>query len=161
MKPLSTALIVVLSLLYTAGLASAQRGMGDAAGVARQGNALPVQTFSGTVVSIEVGACEQTTGRSLQGVHLFVDTDAGERINLHLGPLFAVDHIVDQMGDGLDLSFDAFRTDALPEDAYIAKTLRFDGKTVSLRDDALRPSWAYGQARGMGGGQGRGYGRCW
>lgn len=165
MNPLRVVIITAVFFVLTAGWALAQRGVGDPVGVARQGDALPVQTLSGTVVSIEVGACEQTTGRSPQGVHLLVDTDEGERINLHLGPLFAVDHLVDQMEDGLEISFDAFRTDALPDDAFIARTLRFDGKSVQLRDDSLRPSWAYGQGagrgRGMGQGQGRGFGRCW
>lgn len=161
MKLLRIALLLALALLLTANLAAAQRGMGDSVGVARQGVVPPVQTFNGTIVSVEVGPCERTTGRSLQGVHLFVDTDAGERVNLHLGPLFAVDHVVDQVEDGLDITFEAFRTDALPEDAFIAKTLRFDGKTVHLRDDTLRPSWAYGQGRGPARGQGRGFGQCW
>ena len=163
----TTSLLFILTLLgWSFALpASAQRGMGDASGVARKGVAWPVETMSGTVASIEIGACELTTGRASQGVHLHVDTDQGERINLHLGPLFALEYVADRVGAGMPIEFDAFRTDALPDDAFIAKTLRYDDDTVHLRDDTLRPMWAYGRGmgrgRGMGAGHGRGCGHCW
>ncbi len=85
-------------------------------------------------------------------------TAHGQTLNLHLGPLSAVDHVVDQLSIGVSLTVRAFRTDEMPENAYVAKSLIFDHKVIHLRDDRLRPSCAVpgtgGKKRGQETGQG-------
>lgn len=154
----SGVVLIVWMGMAAAHPAQAQKGTGDSVGVAPS-NALPtVVRTSGTVRRIDVAPCESTTGRAPMGVHLTVDTPDGP-VNLHLGPVAAVDHVLDQLAEGQSITFDAFRTDALPPDARIAKTLQLDGKTIVLRDDRLRPAWAYGPGRETGSRPARG--RCW
>ena len=153
--------------------AAAQKGTGQQTGVARQADLPPIETLSGTVSEIDVGRCEMTTGRSAVGAHLMLDTDAQGMVNLHLGPLAAVDHLLEEIEPGQQISVEAFRTDAMPENAYVAKSLTLDDTVVALRDDRLRPGWAMGRGRGQGmgqgpqparapgQGQGRGQGTCW
>jgi hypothetical protein len=153
--------------------AEAQRGMNADTGVARQGAAIPIVTQSGRIEKVEVGPCANTTGRSLQGVHLLIQEADGQKINLHLGPADALADVVDRLAPGQSVTFDAFRTDLLPPAHFVAKSLTLGDEVIHLRDDNLRPSWAYG-GRGPGGGwgmdrgngQGRGLGRggigpCW
>ncbi len=95
-----------------------------------------------------------------------MQSEDGAKFNIHLGPEKAVDHVVDQRVIGQAVTVDAFRTERLPDDAYIAKSLHLGDKVIHLRDDDLRPSWAYtqgkGQGRSHGAGQGRGkWGSCW
>jgi len=137
----------------------AQKGTGEETGVARAGELPAVRAMSGTIQGIEIGACEKTTGRSPMGAHLGVETEGGV-VNLHLGPVSAVDHVLEQLSIGQAIGFQAFRTEALAEDAWIAKSLEVDGKRIVLRDDGLRPAWAYGRGGG-GGRRGGGPGRCW
>jgi len=126
-----------------------QKGTGESQGIAQQGLKLPVTTISGNLLEIKTGLCESKGGN----------------VNIHLGPAMAVDHVVNQLVIGSTLSIDVFRTDRLPKNAYIAKSLALNDKTIHLRDDNLRPSWAYG---GWGAGQGkspenkrRKLGPCW
>jgi hypothetical protein len=152
------------TLLFTMP-AAAQKGAGEATGVARQAVKPPIETMSGTIKEIKVGPCERTTGRSLEGAHLIVQAADGKTINLHLGPTAALEDVLDQLSAGQQISFEAFRTDAMPPDAYVAKTLRTGDTTFALRDDTLRPNWAIaaqggrGSGPGMGGGRGQGPGR--
>lgn len=144
--------------------AQAQKGMGETTGVARQAVKPTTRHMSGTVTDAKVGACEQTTGRAVVGAHLIVRTDdADELVNLHMGPLRAVEPILAQVPAGTRVSFEAFRTEAMPPDAYVAKAISIDGKVIDLRDDNLRPTWAgmgmaQGRGQGPGSGQGRGQG---
>ena len=139
--------------------AAAQKGMGEPTGVAREMVKPTVQKMSGTVADVKVGECEQTTGRSTTGAHFIVRTKEEETINLHLGPLSAVEDLVEQVRPGTPVSFDAFRTDAMPEGAYVAKSITLDDKVTQLRDNNLRPSWAVGRGPGSGKGAGRGQGK--
>lgn len=159
-------IMTLLAAFLLAMPATAQKGAGEATGVAQQAVKPAVITLTGEVVEIQTGPCENTTGRSPIGTHLIVQSADGAKLDIHLGPENAVDHIVDQLTTGQALTFEAFRTEQLPDDAYIAKSLRLDDKVIYLRDDNLRPSWAYGrgmgQGRGPGMGQGLGrWGRCW
>jgi len=144
--------------------ANAQKGMGESTGMAQQAAKPAVTTLSGEVLEIKTGPCEKTTGKSPVGTHLIVQSD-GTKLNIHLGPEKAVDHIVDQLAIGSSVTFDVFRTDNLPVNSYIAKSLTVDDKVIHLRDDNLRPSWAYGRGKGQGRGQGlgpeSGPGPCW
>ena len=147
-----------ISLLFSSEPSHAQKGTGEATGVARQAVKPAVVTLSGELLEIKTGPCENTTGRSPSGAHLLLKDSDGKMLNVHLGPENAVDHVVEQLTVGQLLTMEAFRTDRLPEGHYIAKSLLLGDKTIHLRDDNLRPSWAYG--RGMGQGRGGGWGRC-
>src|SRR5512144_1433160 len=139
--------------------AAAQKGMGEPTGVARQAVKPPIETMSGTIKDIKIGPCERTTGRSLEGVHLIVQAESGKAINLHLGPAAALEGVLDQLSAGQQITFEAFRTDAMPQDAYVAKSLKAGDATFDLRDDSLRPKWAGGRGGGPGMGAGRGLGQ--
>jgi hypothetical protein len=122
--------------------ALAQRGTGDATGVARSGIQPPVVTISGTLDRIETGPCAATTGRAVAGTHVVVTTADGETRNIHLGPAADVADTVAVLPIGKAVTVEAFRTDKLKDGQYIAKSLTFDGKSVTLRDANLRPVWA-------------------
>lgn len=155
---LSVAMVLLL-MLVVAGPAAAQKGMGEQTGVGRQAEKPPIETMSGTIKDIKIGPCERTTGRSLQGVHLIVQADSGKTINLHLGPDAALEEVIDQLSVSQQVTFEAFRTDAMPQDAYVAKSLKVGDTTFDLRDDNLRPKWAIAAHGGRGGGPGMGAGR--
>lgn len=148
-----------ISLLFSPEPSHAQKGAGEASGVARQAVKPAVVTLSGELLEIKTGPCENTTGRSPAGTHLILKGSNGMTLNVHLGPENAVDHVVEQLTVGQALALEAFRTDRLPENHYIAKSLLLDDKTIHLRDDKLRPSWAYGRGMGKRGGEGMGSGR--
>ena len=160
---LGVAMALLLGLLG-AMPAAAQKGMGEPTGVARQAVKPPIETMSGTIKDIKVAPCERTTGRSLEGVHLIVQTEQGKTVNLHLGPSAALEDVLDQLSAGQQITFEAFRTDAMPQDAYVAKSLKIGDTAFELRDDNLRPKWAIAAqggrgGPGMGGGRGQGQGR--
>ena len=136
----------------------AQRGTGDEQGIVRSGVAVEPAAVAGIVTDVMQTQCAETTGRSPVGVHLIVDAPDGEPINLHLGPLTAMDDVLAAVQEGDVIQAEAFRTDALAADNYVARTLTVDGRTFALRDDDLRPVWAggTGQRAGMGRGDGRG-----
>lgn len=153
------AFVALAAMLAASPAAEAQKGTGAPDGVARQAAEPAVQRMSGTVTAVGVGACEATTGRATEGAHLIVRADDGRTINLHLGPADAVGDVVAKAPAGTTIAFDAFRTPALPDDAYVARSITVGGEVFELRDDALRPRWAIGGRRGGGTGPGRGMGR--
>jgi hypothetical protein len=148
-----------VSALSFAVPAAAQRGVGESAGVAQQAQKPATETISGIIKDIKIGSCERTTGHSLVGVHLIVEAANAKTINLHLGPAAALEDVVDQLSSGQPITSEAFRTDVMPENAYVAKSLTVGDTTFDLRDDNLRPHWAIGARGGRGGGQGMGAGR--
>ena len=148
--------------------AVAQKGMGDATGIARQAVKPEVVSLSGTVLEVKTEPCKMTTGLSLVGTHLMLKTEEGEELNIHLGPEADVAHIAKQLVVGQEVTVDGFRTEKMPESAYVAQTLTLDDTTLQLRDENLRPIWAGGRALrggrsgsqwGAGNSQGRGQGR--
>jgi hypothetical protein len=54
--------------------------------------------------------------------------------------------IADQLSAGKEVTVRAFRTAKTPKDHCVAKSLVYDGNTIQLRDDALRPFWLGGSA---------------
>lgn len=150
-SPSRAVAVALLAGLLLASPVLAQKGTGEPTGVARKAGAPAVETMSGVVQDIDVGSCERSTGRSLQGVHLVVGLDAGAPINLHLGPAAALEDLLDRLSVGERIGFEAFRTDAMPPDAWVAKSVRVNDETFELRDDNLRPSWAIGPTGGGGG----------
>ncbi|MGA9549322.1 MAG: hypothetical protein WBS14_16830 [Rhodomicrobium sp.] len=61
---LSVALLGIVSFVASA---TAQKGMGEPGGVARQAVKPPSEVMSGTIKDIKTGRCEHTTGRSVEG----------------------------------------------------------------------------------------------
>jgi len=162
MRKLLKLMITIFAALLFSVSALAQKGTGEATGIAQQTVKPPVITLSGKLLEIKIGPCENTTGWSATGTHLIMQSKDGAKLNIHLGPTSAVDHVIDQLVIGQPLSFDAFRTERLPDNAYILKSLILDGKVIHLRDNNLHPSWAYGKGRAQGMSQGRGrWGPCW
>jgi hypothetical protein len=151
---LSVALLGIVSLVAPA---TAQKGMGEPAGVARQAVKPSIEAMSGSIKEIKTERCQRTTGRFVEGVHLMVLAQDNRTINLHLGPASPLADVVQQLSPGEQITFEAFRTDRMPKDAYVAKSLNAGGETFALRNDSLRPKWA-GRGRGMGGGRGMGVG---
>jgi hypothetical protein len=150
--------MALLWMVLVAVPATAQKGTGETTGVAQQAMKPPIEAMSGTIKDIKIGPCERTTGRSSEGVHLIVQTEDGKTINLHLGPAAALDDALDQLSAGQQITFEAFRTDAMPKDAYVAKSLKAGDTTFDLRDDNLRPKWAIAPQGGRGAGRGPGMG---
>jgi hypothetical protein len=151
--------VLAAGLALITSSAFAQKGMGEPTGVARQAVKPPIETLSGTIKDIKIGPCERTTGRSLEGVHLILKAENGQTINLHLGPAAALDDLLEQLAAGQQINVEAFRTDAMPQDAYVAKSLKVGDTSFDLRDDNLRPNWAIAAQGGRGSGPGMGAGR--
>jgi hypothetical protein len=129
--------------------AYAQRGMGDAEGLARRGLQPELTKVSGKLVRIETHPCQQTTGQGILGTHVGLLTPEGQTLDIDLGWAAAVESIAARLVIGQPLDAVVFRTDSMPEGRWVAKSLTIDGDVLALRDDRLRPFWA-----GPGGGQG-------
>ncbi|MFL9824659.1 hypothetical protein [Rhodoplanes sp. SY1] len=161
----SRAALGALIVAVAAGSAFAQKGTGEATGIARRAEKPPIVTLAGTVTDTKIGPCKLTTGRASEGAHLIVRT-GDKTINLHLGPSAAVADVLKAAPVGRSITVDGFRTDRMPADAYVAKSVKVDDRTFTLRDDSLRPTWAAGRGRGRdawtgrGPGWRRGYGGC-
>lgn len=178
------ATLAAIGLALAASPVAAQRGVGGDEGVARSRVRPEIVTLAGEIVAIHIGPCERTTGRAHTGVHLMVERAATadeakgdetvEPWNIHVGPQAAVHEMVAKYPLGTQVTIEAFRTDEMPANHYVAREIVSDSATVTLRDETLRPAWAgsggpgangqpaspqgprYG--RGQGGGRGRGYG---
>lgn len=150
---MKAAMVSLVALALTCGIlvstAQGQRGMGDPSGVARQSIKPEIVSLSGRLVEIKTGPCEKTTGRSPIGTHLLLETDKGDKLNIHLGPDAAVAKTVAKLSIGQKMTAKAFRTDKMPEKHYTAQSLTFGKTTVELRDAGLRPVWA-GPVAGRG-----------
>ncbi len=154
---IKTSLFITIfaALLILAASANAQRGMGETKGMSQKAIQPAIKTISGKILEIRTGPCGNTTGRSSMGTHLIVQGDK-TKLNIHLGPQSEVDHVVNQLSIGSLVTFDVFRTEKMPENAYVAKTLIFNDKIIHLRDHNLRPTWACGRGNVQGKGKGRG-----
>jgi hypothetical protein len=152
----------------------AQKGVGDSIGIAQQAIKPEVVSLSGSVKAIMIEPCEMTKGRSTKGTHILLETAVGDQQNIHLGPTASVSHVADKLVVGQTVTVQAFRTDALPKDNFVAQALKIGDETLQLRDENLRPMWAgdraerkgrgksqrgVGNQRGPGQGNGAAYGR--
>lgn len=163
--------------LITAGLAGAllcstaalaQRGVGDPVGVARQPVLPAVVTLKGTLQSIETGPCSHTTGHARIGTHVILQAAEERQLNVHLGPASTATTFVGRMKVGEPVKVEAFRTERMPADHYVAKSITFGNETVRLCDESLRPIWAgtapgprFGPGPYAGYGRGAGRGPCY
>ena len=143
-------------------MAHAQRGVGDPAGVVRQSLEPEIVLLSGKIIEVQTGPCDATTGRSLTGAHVILESSDKEQYNVHLGPAEALARVVARLSVGQEIAVRAFRTEQMKENHYVAQTLTVGKTTVELRDASLRPAWTLGGTapRGMAAGRaGLGRGR--
>ncbi len=120
----------------------AQRGTGEAVGLARQGvQAEPVH-LEGTLERVETGPCKHTTGEAVIGVHLFLRVADDQLINLHVGAAEAVSSFTDSLEPGTTLRVEAFRTERLPDNHYIARVIETEDESFEVRNEDLQPFWA-------------------
>ena len=151
---MQTAIVTVCSALIAGAaspLALAQKGMGRETGVARQAQLPEVISLRGEIMEVNSHPCKNTTGRAPVGTHVLVRSKAGEELNIHLGPVDDVKDIADKLKPGKKVIIDGFRTDQMPENHFVAKTLRIGSETAALRDDSLRPFWHHGSGKGRKG----------
>jgi hypothetical protein len=148
-------LTAIVFTMVSAASALAQRGVGERTGVARQAVRPSVVEVSGTLKAIEVGPCEQTTGRYPIGTHLLLTTKDDKEVNVHVGPAAVSTSLTKQLVVGDELRAKVFRTERMAKNHFVAQTISFNGKTIEFRDANLRPYWAGGR-RGVGRGFGRG-----
>ena len=139
-----TALMTMVSTTW------GQRGMGDNEGVVRQAVETKRMTVEGTVKEIIIEKCENTTGPFVMGMHLLLTTGEKKQYNVHLGPAVLIKDLVKPLEAGQSVTVQAFRTEKMPTEHFVAIALKFDGKTVRLRDEKLRPAWAGGQGQFLG-----------
>ncbi len=162
MKRMLPAMLVLVTTCWMAtSTALAQRGVGETAGVARQAVKPETVLLSGTVLKVETGPCENTTGRSPLGTHVLMKTEKGETLNVHLGPAARVEFVADELSAGLEVKVEGFRTERMKPNHYVAVSLTYGDRTVQLRAASLQPTWAGGAGggtRALGGGWGRGPG---
>jgi len=144
-KRVNTLCLVVAVLFGLAPATLAQRGMGDASGVVRQGLTPEIVTLQGKVVQIITGPCKNTTGQAEIGTHFILKLKQGQKQNVHLGPAHLVQGVTDLLANGGTVSVKAFRTEKMPQANYNAVTVTVGNKTLRLRAQNLRPVWA-GQA---------------
>jgi hypothetical protein len=130
--------------------AEGQRGTGEQEGVARQGIRPEVRTIAAVLKEIKTDPCERTTGASPIGTHLVLEAD-DDQINVHLGPASEVGDVVGMVRVGDTVEVTAFRTQRLPENQYIAISVKTGEDKIVLRDASLRPRWARGSGIGQRG----------
>lgn len=133
-----TALIV----LVWAAASPGQMGMGDSKGVVQQRLKPPLIRISGKLQEIKTHLCENTTGKAELGTHLILKDRHGRELNIHLGPASAVSEAVKQLKVGRKLDLLGFRTEKMPPNHYVAKTLILANHLIQLRGSDLRPYWS-------------------
>jgi hypothetical protein len=154
------------ALGLTASIALAQRGAGDPVGVARSGIQPEIVALSGQVLEVTTEPCANTTGRSPVGTHFLLKTAEGRTLNIHLGPAAMVESVAKELVPDKAVKVQAFRTEKMKADHYVAQQLAYDGRSTTLRDETLQPVWAGGAGRGVAReaaalGPGRGAGAGW
>lgn len=120
----------------------AQKGMGDYEGVGRQQIKPPVVCLTGIVEEIKTHPCEHTTGRAELGTHLIIKDTRNQELNIHLGPTEDVADIVRRLSAGKKINVLGFRTEKMPANQYVAKTMILGDQVIHLRDFMLRPYWS-------------------
>jgi hypothetical protein len=138
----STGWVLALTAFVLAGPVWAQKGKGDTEGLARLGVQANIVTVTGHLDHIKDGPCSHTTGREVIGTHLFLKTDEGQIINLHVGPSKVVKTFADALTVGDLVSAQVVKTDKLRAEEYIVKSVSSGENTLTVRDDNLRPVWA-------------------
>jgi len=139
-------------LLGLTGLANAaQKGLGDSTGIAKAEVRPEVVSLAGQLVKYNTHPCEMTTGPAPLGTHLILKMADGRAINLHLGPSTDIERLLAGVKEGSTLQVEAFRSEEMKENDYVAVSLTDENQTVVLRNPkTLRPVWAGNQGKRQG-----------
>ncbi len=160
MRILSRVILTAILASSVSVSVAAQKGTGEQTGVAQSMADPEISTVTGKLLEIESGPCENTTGWAVNGTHLILESADGTKHNIHLGPMRAVSDFVETLEVGEEISAEVFRTERLPENAFVAVQIEQDDHTFVLRGASLQPFWAASADRGRGRGYGaRGTGR--
>lgn len=135
-------LVSALIVLICVAPAPGQLGMGDNKGVAQQRLKPRLVRISGKLQEIKTHPCENTTGKAELGTHLILKDKHGQELNIHLGPAPAVSEAVKRLTVGTKLDLVGFRTEKMPPNHYVAKTLILANHVIQLRGSDLRPYWS-------------------
>jgi hypothetical protein len=141
-KRKSLVILGTLLVLIFSSAAPGQRGMGNGEGVAQQMLKPRLVNISGKLQEIKTHPCENTTGKAELGTHLILKDKQGRELNVHLGPAPVLSKIVKRLKIGKEIELIGFRTDKMPPNQYVTKTLIFNNSIIQLRDSDLRPYWA-------------------
>jgi len=134
--------VSTLIVLIWAAAAPGQLGMGDNKGIAQQKLKPRLVRISGKLQEIKTHPCENTTGKAEIGTHLILKDKHGRELNIHLGPAPAVSETVKLLTVGTKLDLVGFRTDKMPPNQYVAKTLILANHIIHLRGPDIRPYWS-------------------
>lgn len=134
--------VSTLIVLIWAATAPGQLGIGDSKGVVQQRLKPPLVRISGKLQQIRTHPCENTTGKAELGTHLILKDKHGQELNIHLGPAPAVSEAVKRLKVGAKLDLVGFRTEKMPPNHYVAKTLILANHVIQLRGSDLRPYWS-------------------
>lgn len=146
-------LVLCILIGLTSAVSAGQKGLGDSTGIVKADELPEVVSLVGKLIKFNTHPCEMTTGKAPLGTHLLLKMDDGREINLHLGPSTAIERLLAKVKEGSTLQVQAFRTEKMKKDDYVAVSLNDGNQTVELRDSkTLRPVWAGKQGRqGQGG----------
>ncbi|MCC5849401.1 MAG: hypothetical protein JJU29_15065 [Verrucomicrobia bacterium] len=134
--------LLFIGLMGMTSFVGAQRGIGDAEGLARQQTPVTRNTVAGEVIEVKLAPCEQTTGPSDIGMHYFLKTGEDLILNLHLGPDHAVKALGLPMEAGFPLTARVFRTEKMAKNHWVVQEVTIEGSRTRLREENLRPVWA-------------------
>jgi len=142
-------LVSALIVLIWTSTAPGQLGMGDNKGIVQQRLKPRLVCMSGKLQEIKTHPCENTTGKAEIGTHLILKDKHGRELNIHLGPAPAVSETVKSLTVDTKLDLVGFRTDKMPPNHYVAKTLILPNNIIHLRDSDLRPYWSTNRLGGQ------------
>jgi len=146
MKLKNTMLATMIMVIVTSS-GFAQKGTGNSSGVAKNYSSSIVTELSGELKKIVNEPCKKTTGRYSYGTHLFIETlnTRKRTLNIHVGPTEEIKRITENLKTGQQIEMMVFKTDDLPENQFIVKSLKVKGKLYTLRNEDLKPFWAGNQ----------------
>lgn len=133
-----THFLTLVAVILAAGLAVeawAQQG-------ARNYNPQTGTTITGTITAVE----QQTGRRGWNGTHLEIKTGS-ETVSVHLGPswFLAKQGVAFAEGDQVEITGSKMEMGGMP--VVLAREVKKDGKTVTLRDEQGLPLWSQGRGR--------------
>ena len=145
-KRFFTAIFAIAALalyLVPSGYAQMGSGMGSGMGKThRMYNPATETTLTGTVEAVHAVSGH----RGWSGVHLTLKTESGT-FDVHVGPSAYVEKEDFTFAEGDQIEVIGSKVMYKGKDAIIAREVKKDGKTLTLRDAQGFPAWA-GQRRG-------------
>ena len=96
-------------------------------------------TIAGTIDDVQ----QMQHGR-MTGIHFLVKTEK-ETVDVHLGPSYFIENQGFHFAKGDQVEVLGSRVKMGGSEAFIAREVTKDGKTLTLRDSTGRPKWARGR----------------